>query len=77
MNYWPVKKSMNVVVIASLRSIRGNLLLRKEVSFGSGYVVNYLPEIEEDNFEGSLEKEALDAGNLEIPFAAMLAVYDA
>ena len=77
MNYWPIKKSIEVVVIASLRDMRGNLLLREQVPFGSGHVVNYSPKIEKENFEGSLEMEAIAAGNLEIPYAAMLAVYDA
>jgi hypothetical protein len=77
MNYWPIKKSMEVAVIASLRDMQGNLLLREQVSFDKGQVVNYSPEIIEDSFEGSLEMEAIAAGNLGIPFAAMLVIYDA
>ena len=77
MNYWPIKKSLEVVVIASLRDMQGNLLLREEVSFNEGHVVNYSPDIKESTFEGSLEMEAIAAGNLGIPFAAMLVIYDA
>ena len=77
MNYWPIKKSMEVAVIASLRDMKGNLLLREQVYFDKGHVVNYSPEIAGDNFEGSLEMEAIAAGNLGIPFAAMLVIYDA
>jgi hypothetical protein len=52
MNYWPIKKSMEVAVIASLRDMQGNLLLRELVHFDKGHVVNYSPEIAEDDFEG-------------------------
>ena len=77
MNYWLIKKSMDVAVIASLRDMQGNLLLREQVFFEKGRVVNYSPEIEEDTFEGSLEMEGIGNGNLGIPFAAMLVIYDA
>ena len=77
MNYWPIKKDMEVAVIASLRDMQGNLIIREMVHFEKGHVVNYSPEIAEENFEGSLEMEAVAAGNLGIPFAAMLVIYDA
>lgn len=77
MNYWPIKKSMDVMIVASLRSMSGKLLSREQVPFEGGHVVNYSPEIDEENFEGSLEMEAFAAGNLGIPFIAMIVVYDA
>ena len=75
MNYWPVKKSMEVVVIASLRDMKV-IYCWENKSFWKWQAVNYSPKIENDSFEGSLEMEAIAAGNLEI-LAAMLAVYDA
>ena len=33
MDYWTVKKSMKVMVIASLRDLRGNLVLREKIEF--------------------------------------------
>ena len=77
MDYWTVKKSMKVMVIASLRDLRGNLVLREKLSFDKGHVINYSPNIEGEEFEGSLEMEAICNDNLGIPFAAMLVVYEA
>ena len=51
MNYWPIKMSMEVMVIASLRNMEGKLISRERVNFGNGMVVNYSPKI---NSEESL-----------------------
>ena len=68
MDYWKLKKSINVMIIASLRKLNGELVLRETVSLDKGMVVNYTPEIDEEEFEGSLEMEAIGNGNLDIPF---------
>ena len=67
MDYWTVKKSMKVMVIASLRDLRGNLVLREKLNFDKGHVINYSPNIEDEEFEGSLEMEAICNDNLGIP----------
>ena len=76
MNYWPIKMSMEVMVIASLRNMEGKLISRERVNFGNGMVVNYSPKINSEVFEGSLEMEAFAANNLLIPFIAMLVIYE-
>jgi len=76
MDYWKLKKSLNVMIIASLRKLNGELVLRETVSLEKGMVVNYTPDIGEEEFEGSLEMEAIANGNLDIPFIAMLVIYE-
>ena len=65
------------MIIASLRDLEGNLILRERLSFETGHVINYKPKILDEEFEGSLEMEAIANDNLGIPFAAMLVVYEA
>ena len=77
MDYWKIKKSINVMIIASLRDLKGKLIFRERVSFDKGPVINYTPKIEEDSFEGSLEMEAIANDDLGIPYAAMLVLYEA
>jgi len=77
MDYWTIKKSIKVMIIASLRDMKGKLILRERLSFENGHVINYSPKIDEENFEGSLELEALANDLLGIPFAAILGVYEA
>ena len=77
MDYWTKKKSIKVMIIASLRDLEGNLILRERLSFETGHVINYKPKILDEEFEGSLEMEAIANDNLGIPFAAMLVVYEA
>ena len=55
MDYWTIKKSIKVMIIASLRDMKGKLILRERLSFEKGHVINYSPIINEENFEGSLE----------------------
>ena len=77
MDYWTKKKSIKVMIIASLRDMKGNLILREKLFFENGHVINYEPKISDEEFEGSLEMEAIGNDNLGIPFAAMLVVYEA
>lgn len=77
MNYWKIKKSLDVMIIASLRDVSGKLAFRERLFFDKGFVINYSPKINEDNFEGSLEIEAIANDNLGIPFAAILGIYEA
>ena len=77
MNYWPIKTNLDVMVLASLRDLEGNLILRERIDMGNGMVFNYAPDLDIETFEGSIEMEAFAAGNLGIPFAAMGVIYDA
>ena len=76
MNYWPIKMSIEVMVIATLRDMGGKLVSRERVNFGNGMVVNYSPKINSEVFEGSLEMEAFAANDLKIPFIAMIVIYE-
>ena len=77
MDYWTIKKSIKVMIIASLRDLKGKLILRERLNFDEGHVINYSPKIDDVEFEGSLEMEAIANDNLGIPFAAMLVIYTA
>ena len=77
MDYWKIKKSLKVMIIASLRDMSGKLIFREQLYFDKGNVINYSPKIEDAEFEGSLEVEAIANENLGIPFAAILVIYEA
>jgi hypothetical protein len=77
MDYWKIKKSLTVMIIASLRDMSGKLIFRERLYFNKGNVINYSPKIENEEFEGSLEVEAIANENLGIPFAAILVIYEA
>lgn len=76
MNYWPIKRNMDVMVIASLRSMEGKLLQRERVDLSKGMVFNLQPKIGDGNFEGSLEIEAFANDNLAIPYIAVMVIYE-
>ena len=44
MDYWKVKKSIKVMIIASLRDLDGKLIFRERLFFESGNVINYSPK---------------------------------
>ena len=69
MDYWTIKKSIKVMIIASLRDLSGKLIFRERLFFDKGNVINYQPKIDVEDFEGSLEMEAIANDNLGIPFA--------
>lgn len=89
MNYWRVKRDLDVMIIASTRNMRGELKLREVLNFNEGNVINYKPDIsllKKDNgknvsksesiqFEGSVEIEIFSNTNMVIPYAAIMAIY--
>ena len=77
MDYWKIKKNLNVMIVVSLRDMNGKLTLRERLYFDKGNVINYSPNIKDTEFEGSLEVEAIANDNLGIPFAAILVIYEA
>jgi hypothetical protein len=76
MNYWKVKRDLDVTVLASLRDMEGCLISREELPFDQGQVRNYAPEAPTQSFEGSVEIEVFALQNMVIPFAAIIAVYE-
>lgn len=75
LDYWMLKRGLKVTVLASTRSMAGELLGRERLSFDQGMVVNYQPPVP-SGFEGSVEIEVLSTENLTIPYAAIIAWYD-
>lgn len=75
MNYWKFKRDIEVCVIASTRTMEGKLILREQLTFDKGEVVNYRPSVQ-SRFEGSVEIEVFSTKNMAIPYAAIMAVYE-
>lgn len=73
LNYWFIRRELNVTVIISLRCMEGRLIERNKVCFDNGMVYNYTPE--SHIAEGSIEVEVFSTENLVIPYAAIMAVY--
>ncbi len=72
-NYWKLKRGLDVKITASVRDMAGNLLLREELSFAEGNVVNYRPKV---SGEGSIEIEVFSPENLVFPYPAIVGVYE-
>lgn len=73
LNYWFVRRELDVTILISLRDLNGNLIERKKALFNKGMVYNYRPNT--DLTEGSVEVEVFSIENLVIPYAAIMAVY--
>ena len=73
-NYWKFKNNKDVSVLVTERKMNGKLVKRTEINFSKSNVINI------SNFsvkEGSVEIEAFGNSNIKIPYAAVMAVYDA
>ena len=80
MDYWRIKRGISVMVVASMRSMDGRLLLREQLEFKTGSIINYSPNMltpEKSSFEGAAEIEVFASQNMVIPYSAMMAVYEA
>lgn len=75
MNYWPLKRSITVLVVISTRTMDGTLVKRERISFATGQVCNYEPA-KNGIREGSVEIEIFAAENIVIPYAAIVAWYE-
>lgn len=75
LNYWALKRDLRVAVVASTRTMRGELVDRRRLRFEHGQVINYRPGVD-DGFEGSVEIEVFAAENMVIPYAAIIAWYE-
>jgi hypothetical protein len=73
-NYWQFKNNLDVTILVSWRSMRGELLKRHKVEFEFFNVLNLACPF--DEFEGSCEIETFCLNNLRIPYSAIMAVYE-
>jgi len=75
LNYWALKRDINVAIIISTRLMDGSLVKRERIRFTEGQVFNYSPP-EDGIFEGSVEVEVLATENMVVPYAAIIAWYE-
>lgn len=75
LNYWKLKRNLEVTLVASLRKMDGSLIKREILHFQNSDVINYVPNLEENYFEGSVEIEAFSIENMVIPYIGVIAVY--
>ncbi len=77
LNYWKLKRDLEVGVVATIRELDGTLIQRQPLKFEDGLVINYSPKIQgKDSFEGSVDLEVFSTQNLAIPFSAFTAIYE-
>jgi len=72
-DYWKLKRGLNVAIVTNIRRMDGSLIERKLLQFVDGMVINFCPDY---NFEGSIEIEVFSLENMVIPFSAFMAVYE-
>ena len=78
LNYWKIKRGIDVLILASIRDMSGNLVKREKISFEDAMVINYEPELNDElknNFYGSVEIEIFSIENMFIPYPAIIAAY--
>ena len=72
-NYWEFKNNFQVIILCSVRTIKGSIVSRQEYTFEETNVLNIpIKNIQ----EGSIEIEAFSNANLRIPYAAVMAIYE-
>ncbi len=76
LNYWIIKRNLEVTAIASLRKMDGTLINREVLNFKNSDVINYSPILDEEYFEGSIEIEIFSLENMVIPYAGIIGVYE-
>jgi hypothetical protein len=75
LNYWKLKRGLDVAIVASTRRCSGELLSRESLEFGDVEVINFEPRLGGDS-EGSVEIEVFATRNMVIPYAAVVAHYE-
>jgi hypothetical protein len=75
MDYWKPKRSLEVYILVSRRTMDGVLHDRKEYKFEKGNVINY-SELAGEEFEGSVEVEIFSSRNMVIPYSAIMVIYE-
>ena len=48
LNYWKIKRGIDVLILASIRDMSGNLVKREKISFEDAMVINYEPELNDE-----------------------------
>jgi len=76
LNYWKLKRDIDIKILASLRDMKGGLIERFDLDFDKNQVINIDFSDAYDFFEGSLELEIFSVTNMVIPYAAVMAVYE-
>ncbi len=73
-NYWYFKNNIKISLLMTIRNLEGKTISRKELSFNSSNVIS----ISKFGIKsGSVEIEAFGNINLRIPYAAVMAIYEA
>lgn len=75
MNYWKIKRNLDVSVIATVRELDGTLIKRERLTFDQGEVINY-SNFTGGDFEGSVEIDVYALENMVIPYSAIMIVYE-
>ncbi len=75
MNYWRVKRGLDVAVVLTTRAMDGRLISREAVDWTGRAVVNHVVDLGGET-EGSIEVEVFSNRNLVIPYPAIMAVYE-
>lgn len=75
MNYWRIKRGLDVSVVITTRRMDGSLLSRQAIDWSGRAVVNHLVDLGGED-EGSVEVEVFSNRNLVIPYPAIMAVYE-
>lgn len=73
-NYWSFKNFISAGLVITTRTMKGKIIERKEVTFRK---CNVLSLVIESIDEGSVEIEAFSNVNMRIPYAAVMAIYEA
>lgn len=76
MNYWRIKRGLEVAVVITTRRMDGSLLAREAIDWTGRGVVNHRVDLRGEA-EGSVEVEVFANRNLVIPYPAIMAVYEA
>ena len=76
-NYWMAKRGISVTVSATLRDLSGKEVEKRSLDFSTGEALNYSPQTGSALFEGSVEIEVFAETDLVIPYAAIMACYEA
>ena len=74
LNYYKLKRDIDADLVATTRSMSGEVLRREPLSFDGRWVINYRPDVRGEG--GSVEIEARSDKDFVIPYAAMLAIHE-
>ncbi|GAA0868224.1 hypothetical protein GCM10009116_04140 [Brevundimonas basaltis] len=75
MNYWRIKRGLEVAVVITTRRMDGSVLARQAIDWAGRAVINHLVDLG-DETEGSVEVEVFSNRNLVIPYPAIMAIYE-